>query len=303
MQEIATKKFNWIDIKNPTQKDINFLKKEYRFHDLNLEDCLSSIQRPKVDVQTDHIFIVLHFPRYFKTTKRMMSSEVNIFLGEDYLITLHSGDLKPLNSFYDQLKKDPKTLEELSRKGSAMVLYELISQLFEYCFPIIDKISERLSYVDNVMFEERPSSIVPEIAKLNQEIISFRKIISPQRRVVLDLEDRIKPFLVKGNDLYFDDITDMIEKIWGSLENFKEVSEALQSTHDSYVTHRLNEGIKILTVFSAILLPLTLITGYYGMNVHGLPLADHPLSATLIFGSMLLLVGLTLYFFKKKDIL
>ena len=98
-------------------------------------------------------------------------------------------------------------------------------------------------------------------------------------------------------------MTDLIEKIWDNLENFREVSESLQRTHDSYITYRLNEGIKILTVFSAILLPLTLITGYYGMNVEGLPIARHPLSAELIFLSMLAIVGLLLYLFKKKDIL
>jgi len=268
-----------------------------------LEDCLSDIQRPKVDAQPDHIFIVLHFPRYFKTLKKMIASEVDIFLGQNYMITLHKGDLKPLNDFFSDMKKNKTELDSLVEKGSAMVMYELISQMFEYCFPIIDKIGERLNTIESAMFEERPSSIVPEIARINQEIITFRKTIAPERRVILDLEDRIRPFSSPGNDLYFDDMTDLIEKIWDNLENFREVSESLQRTHDSYITYRLNEGIKILTVFSAILLPLTLITGYYGMNVEGLPIARHPLSAEFIFLGMLAIVGLLLYLFKKKDII
>ncbi|OIP24583.1 hypothetical protein AUK11_02925 [bacterium CG2_30_37_16] len=303
MQTVTTENFTWLNIENPTAKDIAFLKQNYTFHDLNLEDCLSDIQRPKVDVQPDHIFIVLHFPRYFKAIKKIIASEVDIFLGQNYMITLHRGDLKPLNYFFNQMKKNKVELDSLVKKGSAMVLYELISQMFEYCFPVIDKISEHLNTIESAMFKERPSSIVPEIARINQEIITFRKTIAPERRVILDLEDRIRPYSSAGNDLYFDDMTDLIEKIWDNLENFREVSESLQRTHDSYITYRLNEGIKILTVFSAILLPLTLITGYYGMNVEGLPIARHPLSAELIFLSMLAIVGLLLYLFKKKDIL
>ena len=303
MQTVSTENFNWLNIENPTAKDIIFLKQSYAFHDLNLEDCLSDIQRPKVDAQPDHIFIVLHFPRYFKTLKKMIASEVDIFLGQNYMITLHKGDLKPLNDFFSDMKKNKTELDSLVEKGSAMVMYELISQMFEYCFPIIDKIGERLNTIESAMFEERPSSIVPEIARINQEIITFRKTIAPERRVILDLEDRIRPFSSPGNDLYFDDMTDLIEKIWDNLENFREVSESLQRTHDSYITYRLNEGIKILTVFSAILLPLTLITGYYGMNVEGLPIARHPLSAEFIFLGMLAIVGLLLYLFKKKAII
>ncbi|HBG81845.1 TPA: magnesium transporter CorA [candidate division CPR2 bacterium] len=302
-KQLKAEKFTWINIINPTQKDISRLKQEFGFHELNLEDCLSNIQRPKVDVQSNYLFIVLHFPRYFKKLKRMMSEEIDIFLGKDFMITLHSGNLKPLTKFYEEMQRDPDTQEELTKNGSAMILYELISYLFEYCFPILDKISERLNNIDTEMFGQNASFIVPEIAKINQEIISFRKTISPERRVILDLEEKIKPFLSKGNELYFDDITDMAEKIWDNLENFKEVSESLQRSHDSYVTYKLNEGIKILTVFSAMLLPLTLITGYYGMNVKGLPLAENHFSASIILISMGLLVTLMLYFFKKKDIL
>lgn len=303
MQTLKTKKFTWLNIENPTKADVEKLSTEFQFHELNLEDMLSNVQRPKIDVQKDYLFIVLHFPRYFKDMKRMLPTEINIFLGKDYLITSSSGVLKPLNNFFKQLKDNPAELEALVEKGSAMVLYEIIDALFQYCFPILDKISERLSKTNDVMFSEKPSFIVPELAKLNQEIISFRKTMSPQRAVARDLEDKIKPFLAKGNDLYFDDITDSIEKIWNTLENLKEVSESLQRTHDSYVTYRLNEVMRILTVFSAIMLPLTVITGFYGMNVRGLPVAEHALSAEIISAAMLVLVGFMLYYFNKKNFL
>lgn len=300
---IETKNFKWLNFENPSKADVEKLSTEYQFHELNLEDMLSSVQRPKIDVQKEYLFIVLHFPRYFKDMKRMMPTEINIFLGKDYLITSSSGVLKPLNNFFKQLRDNPTELEKLAEKGSAMVLYEIIDTLFQYCFPILDKISERLAKTNEVLFSEKPSFIVPELAKLNQEIISFRKTMSPQRVVARDLEDKIKPFLAKGNDLYFDDITDSIEKIWNTLENLKEVSESLQRTHDSYNTYRLNEVMRILTVFSAIMLPLTVITGFYGMNVRGLPAAEHLFAAEFITAAMLVLVGFMLYYFNKKNFL
>lgn len=303
MQKIETLNFTWLNYEKPTKADVEKLSEDFAFHELNLEDMLSTVQRPKIDVQKDYLFIVLHFPRYFKDMKRMMPTEINIFLGKNYLITSSSGALKPLNNYFKHLQEKPEELEELVEKGSAMVLYEIIDSLFQYCFPILDKISERLAHMNDVLFSEKPSFIVPELARLNQEIISFRKTMSPQRVVARDLEEKIKPFLASGNDLYFDDITDSAEKIWNTLENLKEVSESLQRTHDSYVTYRLNEVMRVLTVFSAVMLPLTVITGFYGMNVNGLPAAEHRLAAEMITGAMLVLVGFMLYYFNKKNYL
>ncbi len=301
MEKIETRKFTWINIEKPDEKIVDFLQKKYGFHELNLEDCLSTVQRPKIDSQDDYVFIVLHFPRYYKNLKKMTTSELNIFLGKDYIITLGDGELKPLSNFFSSLKKNPEEFEEITEKDSAMILYEIIDNLLTYCFPILDKISERLNMVDEDLLAQKPSRIVLEIARLNQEIITFRKIISPQRYVIRDLEEKIKPFLAEENDIYFDDIIDSTEKIWDTLQNLKEVSESLQRTHDSYATNRLNEVMKVLTVFSVIMLPLTVITGFYGMNVAGLPVAGHQFAAGIVAFAMLALGSTMLYYFYKKD--
>jgi magnesium transporter len=301
MERIKTKKFTWINIQKADHKIIESLQQEFGFHELNLEDCLSRTQRPKIDSQDDYIFIVLHFPRYYKNLKKMTTTELNIFLGKNYIVTLEEGELKPLKNYFNTIKEAPETLAEITEKDSAMILYEIIDHLLTYCFPILDKISERLSKVDDQLLAQRPSQIVLELARLNQEIITFRKIISPERYVIRDLEDKIKPFLAEENDIYFDDITDSVEKIWDTLENLKEVSESLQRTHDSYATNRLNEVMKILTVFSAIMLPLTVITGFYGMNVNGLPAATHDFAAEIITVFMVILSISMLYYFSRKD--
>lgn len=301
MQRIKTKKFTWVNIERPTEAAIHDLEKEFGFHELNLEDCLSRTQRPKIDSQDGYIFIVLHFPRYYKDLKKMTVSELNVFLGKDYIVTLSEGELKPLKNFFKSVKDSPEMLAELTEKDSAMILYEIIDSLLVYCFPVLDKISERLSKVDEGLLTKKPSEIVLEIARLNQEIITFRKIVSPERYVIRDLEVKVKPYLAEENDIYFDDITDSVEKIWDTLQNLKEVSESLQRTHDSYATNKLNEIMRILTVFSAIMLPLTVITGYYGMNVTGLPAATHENAAAFIIVAMVTLSAGMLYYFSRKN--
>lgn len=300
MEVIKSDKFTWINISKPSSKDIDFLKNKYHFHELNLEDCLSTVQRPKIDIQNDYIFIVLHFPRFFKNINKMTVSEMDIFLGKDFIVTSGDGELKPVKLLFDEFQKNPEKLQELIKNGPGMLLYEIIDHLFDYCFPIIDKISERLHSTGDILFDGKSSKVVTDLAKLNQEIIMLRRIIGPEKAVIKDLDEKIKPFLVNVSELYFDDIIDAVEKIWYILENLKEVSESLQRTYDSFITFRLNEIMRVLTVFSAIMLPLTVITGFYGMNVQGLPIANDNYASELIAFSMFVISGSMLYFFYKK---
>ena len=144
----------------------------------------------------------------------------------------------------------------------------MLDDLFDYCFPILDKIGHKLDSIEDDVFEGRSEEIVRDISKAKQEIISYRKIIKPQRPTLRQLERAVERFLPEELELYFDDIVDASERIWDLLDNYKEVVEALEQTNESVITHRVNRILQILTVFSVILLPLTLISGIFGMNVN-----------------------------------
>src|SRR5439155_1609969 len=152
--------------------------------------------------------------------------------------------------------------------GSGRVLYEVLDDLFDYCFPILDKIGHKLDSLEDDVFEGRSEEVVRDLSNVKQEIISYRKIIKPERSTLRLLERHVERFLPEELELYFDDIVDAAERIWDLLDNHKEVVEALEQTNESVISHRQNEVLRILTVFSVILLPLTLITGIFGMNVH-----------------------------------
>ena len=144
----------------------------------------------------------------------------------------------------------------------------MLDDLFDYCFPILDKIGHKLDSLEDDVFEGRSEEVVRDISNVKQEIISYRKIIKPERSTLRLLERHVERFLPEELELYFDDIVDAAERIWDILDNYKEVVEALEDTNESVISHRQNDVLRVLTVFSVILLPLTLITGIFGMNVH-----------------------------------
>jgi magnesium transporter len=292
-------KITWIDITNPTEKDTEKLSKKYGFHELDLEDCLSENQRSKIDEYDEYLFIVLHFPYYDKRRKRIVIEEIDCFIGQDYLITLHDGKLKGMGRLLEQCRKKAY-IKEYMDQGTGYFLYILIRELFDDCFPLVDDMDRSVTAIERDLFEgEAEQDMVRDILWLKKDVINFRRIISPQRAVIAQLEHKNKKFLPEDLEVYFDDVVDKIEKIWSNLENLKEITETIQDTNEVLISHQTNKVIKILTVFSVILLPLTLITGFFGMNV-GLPYADHSLASLWIVGLMFVIVLLMLVVFKLK---
>jgi len=260
----------WIHLDSPDQYSAGVLAGRFGWHPLDVEDVLSKRQRPKVDDYTDegYLFIVLHFPVYDRTIQRLNAAELDVFIGPDYLVTLPTVELLPVTRLLRRCEEDEAFREQLFSKGSGRVLYEILDDLFDYCFPILDKIGHKLDALEDDVFEGRSEEVVRDISNVKQEIISYRKIIKPERATLRAIERGLERFLPEELDLYFDDIVDAAERIWDILDNYKEVIEALEDTNESVISHRQNDVLRILTVFSVVLLPLTLITGIFGMNTH-----------------------------------
>jgi magnesium transporter len=248
---------------------VNELRARFGWHPLDVEDVLSKRQRPKVDEYADegYLFGVLHFPVYDRSIQRLNAAELDFFIGPDYLVTLPAVELLPVTRLFRRCEEDEAFREQLFSKGSGRLLYEVLDDLFDYCFPILDKIGHKLDSLEDDVFEGRSEEVVRDISNVKQEIISYRKIIKPERSTLRLLERHVERFLPEELELYFDDIVDAAERIWDILDNYKEVVEALEDTNESVISHRQNDVLRLLTVFSVILLPLTLITGLFGMNV------------------------------------
>ncbi len=300
LSELHAQGLTWVHLDRPDHAEAEALAERFGWHELDLEDVLSKRQRPKVDDYPDYLFTVLHFPAYDKAIQRLNAAELDIFLGPDYLVTLPNVELLPVTRLFRRCYEDEGLRAELFSKGSGRLLYEVLDDLFDYCFPILDKIGHKLDTIEDEMFEGRSEEVVRDISNVKQEIISYRKIIKPERSTLRLLERHTERFLPEALELYFDDIVDAAERIWDLLDNFKEVVEALEATNESVISHKQNDVLRILTVFSVILLPLTLITGIFGMNVHFPGFGSAEAWYGVVSGMVVTLVALLGFFHYKR---
>ncbi len=302
IRQIDFNGLTWIDITKPTKKEIDMLEEKYDFHELSLEDCLTEHQRSKVDDYDDYCFIVMHFPRYRKETMRLESEEIDIFLGHNYLITLHEGELKPLVAFSRMCQTKAEAREEFMAEGSALLLYEIIKRLFDYCFPMLDKIGAMLDGLNKSIFKHQSREMLEEISRAKMQIINYRRIIKPLRPVILTLEKTIRKYLPEDMEMYFDDITDKAEKVWDMLENYKEVVESIDATYESLTSHKMNNLMRTFTSLQVVILPMTLVSGLFSMNVKGIPMAEFSSAFWVVFGMIFVPMSIiaSVMFFKRN---
>src|SRR5215212_4853094 len=206
--ELSAHGLTWIHLDSPTTEEATRLSERFGWHPLDVEDVISKRQRPKVDEYDDYRFVDLHFPVYDKAAKRLNAGELDVFLGPDYLVTLPTVELLPVTRLYRRCGDDPDLREGLFAKGSGYLLYHVLDDLYDYCFPILDKIGHKLDRIEDEMFEGRSEEIVRDISNAKQEIISYRKIIKPERTTLRLLERYVQRFLPENLDVYFDDLVD-----------------------------------------------------------------------------------------------
>jgi magnesium transporter len=307
LAELHQDGLTWIHLEAPTYEEARQLADRFGWHPLDVEDVLSRRQRPKVDVYTEndtggYLFAVLHFPVFDANVGRLNAGELDVFVGPDYLVTLPAVELKPVSRLFDRCRENEEFRHQLFSRGSGRLLYEVLDDLYDYCFPILDKINLKLTQIDEEIDElgsPRAKDRVRDIHKVKQEIISYRKIVRPQRPTLRLLERGVERFLPEELELYFDDIVDASERIWDLLDNFKEVVEALEDTNESLISHQQNDILYVLTIFSVVMLPLTFITGLFGMNVR-FPGFDTQGGFFVTLGLMIVTIASMLGFFRWK---
>lgn len=290
----------WLDLREPDASTLTRLGKAHGFHELDIEDCLSETQRAKMDEYDQYLFIILYIPYYDKRHERVLSEEVDIFIKNNLLVTVHWGALKVLTDLFESVKKNAAFKKEHMGEGSGFLLYKILGRLFESNFPLLDTIEQDLKDMERDVFSlNQQHDMLKDILNVKKNIITFRRVIAPQRAVVAQIEHKNKKFLPERLEIYFDDVVDKVEKIWAMLENHKELIESLQDTNESIISHTTNNVIKTLTIFSVVMLPLTFLTGLYGMNV-GLPGAEAGQTFWVLLGVMTSVVMSMLLFFRFK---
>src|SRR6195952_48527 len=301
VEQIDGAGLRWINIERPGALERAWLEEHFEFHALDLEDVLSRNQRPKIDVYDEYLFIVLHLPVFDRNAGRLGTGELDLFVGPDYMVTLPNQPLQPVEYLFERCRAKEELRDQLFSRGSGYLMYRLVDDSFDYCFPMLRKIGNKLDALEDEIFDGRSEEVVRDISNVKQEIINFRKVIRPQRPVLRDLEKVKSRYLSPDFDLeiYFDDIVDAHERIWDMLENYKEVIEALEETNESVISQRLNDILRVLTSISVVILPLTLIASIWGMNTK-VPGQDNLGAFFTVLGAMfLILVGMVTWFKKR----
>jgi len=301
IESITWGNLSWVNIVKPTKREIEYLAQNYQFHQLDLDDCLSKTQRPKVDTYKEYVFWVLHFPIYNKVKRIASHTQVSVFIAEKYIITLHEGEVKPLLRLFQECKDNEDSLRENFANGSAYLFYRILDRAVDAYFPILDKILSLIEDTEDRVFDENVE-VALEVATLRRDVITQRRIVFPMRTVIAEMESKLKPFANIDMSVYFDDLLDHTNKICETLDECKEVIEVFKDADYILSTERINHVIRILTIFSAILLPFVAIASIYGMNVvlPGGIEKGNLLTFLLLLFTMLLISGGMLYFFHHK---
>jgi magnesium transporter len=289
----------WIHIPRPRQATRDWLEERFSFHPLDYEDVYSRNQRPKVDRYDDYLFVVLQFPRFDRDQERLSVVELDLFIGPDYVISLPDNELEPIDSLFARCQESEEVRDGYFEKGAAFLLYRIVDHCVDASFPMLRKMGQKLERVEDDIFEGRSREVVRDISNVKQEIINFRRIVRPQRVAFRDLERAMDVTTPEELDVYFDDVIDASERIWDTLENYKEVVEGLESTNESVLSHNVNDILRVLTSFSVIVLPLTLLASLFGMNV-AFPGDRSPEAFWLILAGMIALLLVMVVFFRRR---
>ena len=270
IETIQGEKFVWTDLQNPDRSDVEKLAEKYHFNALNIEDCMTKFELPKLDSYNDHFFVILQFPPLAQKTGISKNSQLSIFVGNDFLVTVHQGDLGPLVELVNICKtnSDPHRKERLLGKSSGLLLHEIVDVLVDDLLHTSRKIIANLDEIEDGVFDER-KSVARSIALLRREINRLRRIVNPLKKFVTEIAKNVKKFSEDEElVLYYDDVIDHIDKVIETLEESRETMEIYKDTDFVLSTEKTNKVLAVLTIIFTLAIPSTVIGTFYGMNVN-----------------------------------
>ena len=259
---------HWTNIVHPTPNDVELLRSRFPFiHPLNLEDILSSKERPKLDEDDDYLFLVLHFPQWDPIQRLSRSREVDIILAQGTVVTIHDGTLKPLLRLFQKCENEEETRQRYMGRGANYTFYVILDELVDYLFPILRKVDKNIQALGEEILGGNTRSVIREITLIRRDVITLRRIIRQQVPVLEELEKTNHPLIMDDYEEYFNDLVDHMHRARDFVDEDTEIVASLAETADTLASHRINEVMQILTVISVTMLPLTLISSVYGMNI------------------------------------
>ena len=293
-------KVTWVDIQNPTKKDIQYLRKRFSLHPLVLGELIPPGHRPKVEHYKDYLFMILYYPIHSKEKRETRSRELDIIITKNVLITSHYYSILPLKALFDICNLYAESRNHYMSKGSGYLLFYLLSSLWKSCLIKLNQINKKLAEIEQKIFRGKEKEMVLEISLVKTDIINFWRIVEPQEEILNSLSKEGGEFFGRNLSPYFSDILGTFGQVYNNLGTYKEAILALEDTNQSLLSSKVNDIMQMLTIFSVIFLPLTLIASIWGMNFSGLPFDEFQSGFWIVISVMVVLIGLMIVYFRKK---
>jgi len=275
LRQLRIKWITWIDAVNLPPSEVEEVLESFDFHELDIEACLEPNQRARIDSYDNYMFVTLHFPKYNANKKIYELNEFHIFLWKNFLITIRDFSWKHIDEIYDKYEKKWDDDEYDIDVSSGLILYELIQEMLEKMFRVTLNVKRDISALERQVFEKMSAPLVRNILIKKRNIIVLKHMFQPQMWVLIGLENHMKKLFDDEIEAYFEDLEDKLQKIITDIAILEEQVESVEDAFKSMIDIQTNSIIKFLTIFSAFMLPLTLITSFYGMNI-SLPFQDTP---------------------------
>lgn len=295
----------WINIINPQRGEIDYLEKRYKFSEIDLNDTHMKriAERPKFHQRRDYGFLILQFPLYNKKTRTIEAEEINFFFGENYIITAHKNNLPPVVELFNMCVSDKFYSEQYLAGGNLALLYEIISRLQEYCYPLLDHTSSDFRNMEKNIFGGMERAMVKEILLVKRNILNFRKIMQAHHNVLSKLNQANIGNSKKSETVdYYSELIDHTKSIWDILNSQREMIEALEDTNQSLISFKLNDIMRILTIVSVVTMPISTLAVILAMhNAKNLPFTDNIFSFIFIVAIMwVFALSVIVYFQRRK---
>lgn len=289
--------FVWVDIAQANVDDNSILTDVFNFHPLAIEDCVNITHYPKIDIYDEYLFLIVHAFDFASREKEITTLELNLFFSKHFVVTYHVRPVKSVVQTKERCLKDPASI---MGKGPDMLVYTMLDALVDNFIPFLNALDHRIDGLEEEIFEDS-NNVLSKIMTIRNDIINLRKVIRPQRNTIHQLTREGIPFVEKDNLIYFRDIYDQLYRISEQSDGYRDMVSGVLDTHLSFTSHKMNMIMKTLTIVMTIMLPLTLITGIYGMNFTYMPELDARYGYFIVLASMFIIASVLIVYMRKKN--
>jgi len=284
----------WVDLEGEPPEALEAVAREFGLHPVTIEDIVHRNQRPKLEEFDGYIFIVAHGLRSIQG-EEVVTDEFNFAVGENWILSAHDGHVEAMKRVYDQVAAAPKAFDG----GGSFIVYRISDLLVDSYFPALDALEEEIDALEDDVVQRPTQGRLHQIFALKRVLVHLRKLVSPQREVYNALSRRDHPYIDPKSAAYFRDLHDHLIRANEIVESYRDLVSNMLDAYLATISNRLNEVMKRLTILATIFMPITFITGFFGMNFAGMPFSSNWLLWTTIAAVVITPLAMLVWFFKS----